>query len=141
MKVGDLKIEPIPGGLRASGTDPDLSMDDLADVMFEGFLHSEAKLRESGRSHFNTKEESMSEQGIAERELTYGEKAVGLNFNPSGDPGVDRIKRDCAKLIDMMDILRQDPAGGPEQKRLCSIAITELQGAQMWCVKAVTWRA
>ena len=28
----------------------------------------------------------------------------------------------------------------PEQKRLCSITITELQGAQMWAVKAATWK-
>jgi len=28
----------------------------------------------------------------------------------------------------------------PEMVRLCSIAITEAQTAQMWAVKAVTWR-
>jgi len=28
----------------------------------------------------------------------------------------------------------------PEVKRLASIAITEAQGAQMWAVKAITWK-
>lgn len=27
-----------------------------------------------------------------------------------------------------------------EQKRLCSVAITELQTAQMWSVKSLTWK-
>jgi len=27
-----------------------------------------------------------------------------------------------------------------ETKRLCSVAITELQTAQMWVVKALTWK-
>jgi hypothetical protein len=27
-----------------------------------------------------------------------------------------------------------------EQKRLASVAITEMQGAQMWAVKALTWK-
>ena len=38
------------------------------------------------------------------RELTFGEKAVGLSFNPSGDERVNRAKTICAELIDMLDI-------------------------------------
>ena len=34
------------------------------------------------------------------REMTFGEKAVGLTFNPSNDPTVEAIKRKCADLID-----------------------------------------
>lgn len=74
-----------------------------------------------------------------ERELTYGEKAVGLTFNPSGDERVRRIKQLYADLIDEIDGARQ-LAATPETKRLFSIAITEAQGAQMWAVKAVTYR-
>ena len=47
---------------------------------------------------------------MEERTLTFGEKAVGLSFNPSG-----------------------------ERRRMLSIAITEAQTAQMWAVKAATW--
>lgn len=71
---------------------------------------------------------------------TFGEKAVGLTFNPSGMVGVDVLKQDFAKVIDLLHNLRNDANASPEVKRLCSIAITEAQGAQMWAVKAVTWK-
>lgn len=71
-------------------------------------------------------------------ELTYGERAVGINFNPSDRTSVNSIKRDFADIIDYLNQRRED-ATDPEVKRLCSIAITEAQGAQMWAVKAVTW--
>ena len=70
---------------------------------------------------------------------TFGEKAVGLSFNPSGDDLVGSIKLRFANLIDLMNDLRGATAS-PEVKRLASIAITEAQGAQMWAVKAVTWK-
>lgn len=75
-----------------------------------------------------------------ESELTFGEKAVGLTFNPSGDLLVNQIKNVFAAAIDQMNDLRHLPTTSPEKKRLCSVAITELQGAQMWAVKAATWR-
>lgn len=70
---------------------------------------------------------------------TFGEKAVGLVFNPSGSDLVTRCKRNYAIAIDAMNDLRnwtQDP----EVKRMASIAITEAQTAQMWAVKALTWK-
>lgn len=70
--------------------------------------------------------------------MTYGQKAVGLTFNPSGDPAVQKIKELYAEIIDLCDIARND-AGGGEKSRLFSVAITEAQAAQMWTVKAVTW--
>lgn len=80
----------------------------------------------------------MSDQD--QRELTPGEKAVGLTFNPGGREDVDACKRGFAAEIDRMDALRSRTED-PEQKRLASIAITELQGAQMWAVKALTWNS
>lgn len=74
-----------------------------------------------------------------EQELTFGQKAVGLKFNPSGDNQVDTCKQGVANLIDQMDYLRNNSVS-QEQRRLASIAITELQGAQMWAVKALTWQ-
>ncbi len=71
--------------------------------------------------------------------LTYGQKAVGLSFNPSGDDKVARVKQMYADIIDMMDDLRVS-AGCGEAGRLASIAITEAQTAQMWAVKALTWK-
>jgi hypothetical protein len=73
------------------------------------------------------------------RELTYGEKAVGLTFNPSGDHGVHACKAAFAIAINQMHELRED-TDSPEVKRMASIAITEAQTAQMWAVKAITWK-
>jgi len=72
------------------------------------------------------------------KEPTYGEKAVGLKFNPSGDSAVDTIKKYYAQIIDDLNSLRSGTEI-PEAKRLYSIAITEAQAAQMWAVKAITW--
>lgn len=70
--------------------------------------------------------------------MTFGEKAVGLTFNPGGRTDIDACKREFAIAIDRMNDLRNtNPAS--ETARLASIAITELQGAQMWAVKALTW--
>ena len=71
------------------------------------------------------------------RALTFGEKAVGLTFNPSGDERVQRLKAMYAAIIDELNTIQSDRS---EQARLASIAITEAQGAQMWAVKAATWR-
>jgi hypothetical protein len=74
-----------------------------------------------------------------EPDMTFGQKAVGMAFNPSGDDAVAQCKAGFAKLIDDMAALRLASSSG-EQKRLASVAITELQTAQMWAVKAITWR-
>ena len=73
------------------------------------------------------------------REMTFGEKAVGLSFNPSGDTDVQAVKEAFAKAIDLCNNLRE-AAGQSEKGRLLSVAITELQGAQMFAVKGVTWK-
>lgn len=65
--------------------------------------------------------------------MTYGEKAVGLSFNPSGDKNVERIKKLYAEIIDFCaeEISAYTGTGSGEQTRLFKIAITEAQGAQM----------
>ena len=72
-------------------------------------------------------------------EQTYGQKAVGLSFNPSGDEAVANCKQMFANIIDQMVLVRGG-AETPEAARLASIAITEAQTAQMWAVKALTWK-
>lgn len=74
------------------------------------------------------------------RELSFGERAVGLTFNPSGDPLVQSFKEKAAAFIDEAHALRLRSAD-PEVKRMAAVAITEAQTAQMWAVKAATWRA
>lgn len=72
-------------------------------------------------------------------QLTYGQKAVGLSFNPSQNSEVDKCKMLFANTIDQLNELRTS-SNSPEVKRLCSVAITETQSAQMWTVKALTWK-
>ena len=74
-----------------------------------------------------------------QREMTYGEKAVGLTFNPSNDDAVAKCKAEFAAVIDRMNDLRNS-TDNAEVKRMASVAITEAQTAQMWAVKAITWR-
>lgn len=71
------------------------------------------------------------------RELTFGEKAVGLTFNPSGDEKVNELKKHYAAIIDILNDDRGE--NRDERARLASVAITEAQGAQMWAVKSVTF--
>lgn len=70
---------------------------------------------------------------------TFGQKAVGLAFNPSGDDAVAKCKQIFADAIDQMHELRNSTESN-EVRRMASVAITEAQTAQMWAVKAITWK-
>ncbi len=72
-------------------------------------------------------------------QLTYGQKAVGLSFNPSANSEIDKCKAIFANAIDQLNTLRTQSESA-EAKRLYSLAITEAQSAQMWGVKAITWK-
>ena len=71
-------------------------------------------------------------------ELTYGQRACGVSFNPGGNVAVAAAKDQFAALVDTLHAGRE-AATDPEVKRMFSIAITETQAAQMWTVKAITW--
>lgn len=78
----------------------------------------------------------------AQRPMTFGEKAVGLTFNPGANEMVQIIKQQFAIVIDTLHAQREDAAskGNDEAVRMLSISITDAQTAQMWAVKAVTWQ-
>lgn len=78
---------------------------------------------------------------LQETVLSYGQKAVWLSFNPSGDERVNKAKELFAQAIDLMVEVRNEQNTWPsERSRLASVAITEAQTAQMWAVKAITWK-
>lgn len=80
---------------------------------------------------------------MSDNESTFGARAVGLSFNPSNNGDVHNLKSLYAQIIDYIDDFRKgyiERGDNPEMVRLCFIAITEAQTAQMWAVKAVTWR-
>jgi hypothetical protein len=74
-----------------------------------------------------------------ERPHTFGEKAVGLSFNPSNETDVYKAKTEAAALIDRAHQLRLNTES-KEVGRMASLAITAAQEAQMWLVKAQTWK-
>lgn len=82
--------------------------------------------------------DQRAEQEYKELVESFGGKAVGLNFNPSKLMSVQVIKNNCAELINELHQSRLDTEDG-EVKRMLSVAITDLQSAQMWAVKALTW--
>lgn len=76
------------------------------------------------------------------RELTYGEKAVGITFNPGGMPEVNDIKTKCAAVIDELNNQREVAKAANEGEKIAqfTIAIRAIQDGQMWGVKAATWK-
>lgn len=76
------------------------------------------------------------------REMTFGEKAVGLTFNHAeGEVGatVHAIKVAFAEAIDKIQVERAKDTTPSEKGAMLTLAIREAQTAQMWAVKAVTW--
>lgn len=67
--------------------------------------------------------------------MTKGEYRVGINFNPSNDDMVGKIKRQAADLIDLIETI---PVDVEERIRLKALAQTEIESAAMWAVKAAT---
>lgn len=76
----------------------------------------------------------MSDQ--EQRSLTEGGYRVGVIFNPSKLPEVDFIKEKAAELIDFLAPIAADR--DHPGARCASIAMTEIESAAMWAVKAVT---
>lgn len=67
--------------------------------------------------------------------MTKGEYRVGITFNPGNDYQVARVKRAAADLIDLIeDIDKRDG----EVARLVALAVTDVESAAMWAVKAAT---
>lgn len=67
--------------------------------------------------------------------MTKGEYRVGINFNPSADDMVGKIKRAAADLIDLIETI---PADTEDRPRLKALAQTAIEEAAMWAVKAAT---
>ena len=75
------------------------------------------------------------------RELTFGEKAVGLTFNPSGDERVDKLKSLFAEAFNIVE--QSVPADDgtiltARKRKMRDGALHEILTAQMWAVKVIT---
>ena len=70
------------------------------------------------------------------KQVTLGEARCHINFNPSSDDKIGTFKRMMADAIDYCNnelISTEDS----EAKRCFSIAMTELETAQMYAVKGI----
>lgn len=84
--------------------------------------------------------------------MTKGEYRVGINFNPSNDDMVGKIKRAAADLIDLIEAIPMPEVADDmtdaewaktmdhlsEVVRLKSLAQNHAEDAAMWAVKAAT---
>jgi hypothetical protein len=81
-----------------------------------------------------------------DRELTFGEKAVGLTFNPSGDEKVNKAKQLMADALDLLQQaeLEKSDYGKTKQDWEANVfrtnAFNKIVDAQMALVKYITWK-
>lgn len=84
---------------------------------------------------------------------TFGQKAVGLTFNPSGNDKVDKAKQLAAELIDLLESDYSEKTTSTVNKEgdkinevgwttnaLFLAAFNETVAAQMAVVKFLTWK-
>jgi hypothetical protein len=74
------------------------------------------------------------------REMTFGEKLVGLTFNPSGDEKVQRAKELCAELADLLNDNADPRTERPLYRLLFDKTIGDILDAQMNVVKVLTFK-
>lgn len=79
----------------------------------------------------------MSETQVP-REMTFGEKLVGLNFNPSGDDTVGLVKKSFADIADIINSKRCPSGEIVLHDILFQHTVGELLNAQMNVVKLLT---
>ncbi len=78
-------------------------------------------------------------------QLSFGQQLVGLSFNPSGDPKVQRAKELCAELADLLNEHQENKTKNDEktsftEAQLFSHTIGEILNAQMCVVKLLTFK-
>ena len=80
--------------------------------------------------------------------MTKGEYRVGIDFNPSSDDMVSKIKKAAAELIDLIDTIPLPEVSSVEGamyrnevSRLKALAQYDIEDGAMWAVKAATKRA
>lgn len=69
---------------------------------------------------------------------TFGQKLVGITFNPSNDPKVQRAKELCAELADLVSDEYNSKESSYLSKALYDHTIGEILNAQMNAVKVLT---
>lgn len=73
-----------------------------------------------------------------QRKLTFGEKLVGITFNPSNDGDVSEIKTKIAEVANLLNTRNSQNERSELSDPIYLAAITSLLEAQMMSVKYVT---
>lgn len=71
-------------------------------------------------------------------QLSFGQKLVGLTFNPSGDSKVNRIKELAAEMADLITEVNNQQEISHLSKTFYDGAIGRILDAQMYSVKFLT---
>lgn len=83
------------------------------------------------------------EQEVAVKEtkvLSFGEILVGIEFNPSNDDKVARVKELMAEAANIMKDAYNDGEKSPVKSLLFDHAVGEILNAQMSVVKVITMK-
>ena len=73
-------------------------------------------------------------------ELSFGQKLIGVTFNPSGDPRVNRLKELAAEMADIVTADYHSKHNTPIGDILFTSTMGEIVNGQMNAVKFVTNR-
>lgn len=104
-------------------------------------LTAESETNLEARIKFDKYMEEQAQYGVKETKLpTFGELLVGLEFNPSGDPDVHRVKELAAEMAEILKRRYEEDQRGPVKSLLFDHAVGEILNAQMTVVKVITMK-
>jgi hypothetical protein len=108
-------------------------------------LASESETNLEARIKFDKymEQENTLPEGVGMKETklpTFGELLVGLDFNPSGDPDVHRVKELAAEMAEILKRKYTEDQRGPVKSLLFDHAVGEILNAQMAVVKVITMK-
>ncbi len=92
-------------------------------------------IEESTGNNYPSQDETMPV-----RSMTFGERLVGITFNPANDDKVAKAKQLCADLADLLNDHNDGKESSRDSQRLFSHAVGEILNAQMNVVKVLTYK-
>lgn len=102
-------------------------------------LTAESETNLEARIKFDKYMEEQVQYGIEEKRLpSFGEQLVGLDFNPSGDEDVHRVKELAAEMAEILKRRYSVDEKTPVKSLLFDHAVGEILNAQMTVVKVIT---
>ena len=73
--------------------------------------------------------------------LSFGELLVGIEFNPSNDDKVAKVKSMMAEIANLMKDVYNEEQKSPVKSLLFDHAVGEILNAQMSVVKVITFKS